>query len=152
MVLYLYKDKDDRFGPCQFADTILRLKDHFCHFNLLSNNFVKQEEIMLSQDEIQTINKFITSFDSPYGEVKSKFLYGKCYWFARILKMRFKDYYSCEIMYNQAINHFACKIENFFFDANGIIVPIRPEEWMNWHSFIIYDSANAQRIFRDCIY
>lgn len=94
---------------------------------------------------------FIRHFTEHGEQVKDCFLYGNCYWFARILAQRFNG----TVYYNPAENHFACSIKHRLYDISGYILN-RDEQsdtnqWIPWRLYPCIDSAHAKRIHRDCI-
>lgn len=84
-------------------------------------------------------------------EVKTYFLNGSCYWYAKMLQERFRPWFNTEIMYNPIQNHFSCKIKDNYYDANGIIAPDL-DEWLPWSRYIALEPKGAARIYRDCIW
>lgn len=72
---------------------------------------------------------------------------GNCYYFSLILKDRFNG----EIYYDTIQGHFCVKIEESFYDYNGVYNPIKNDATIKWSEFDKYDSLQYQRIIRDCI-
>ena len=93
---------------------------------------------MYSKEEVL---KFIKEFES----VSKFFLYGKCYWFAIILKERF----SGRMMYNPIYNHWAVRIGDLgLFDASG---EIEPRGYSNWPCDFLDDELHYNRLVKQCI-
>lgn len=78
---------------------------------------------------------------------------GNCYYFALILKERFCNY-DPEIYYDVVEGHFLCKIENVFYDWNGIAnytdeyTSKYIKRWSTYHN---EDIIHWERIVRDVI-
>lgn len=89
----------------------------------------------------QDILKFIKGFK----EVKDFFLYGYCYWFAKILE----DHFGGIICYLPVQNHFVTRIKNVYYDANGKFTP--DEEVFVWSTFQYKYPHESQSIIRGCI-
>ena len=70
---------------------------------------------------------------------------GNCYYFSLILKDRFP---MGDIYYDIIWGHFCLKINEDFFDFNGIYTPTKVIKWENFDE---YDSLLKQLIIRDCI-
>lgn len=94
---------------------------------------------------------FIKHFTEHGEQVKDCFLYGNCYWFARILAQRFNG----KVYYNPAENHFACLINYCLYDISGCILNHVEQndtnQWIPWRLYPLIDSSHAKRIHRDCI-
>lgn len=108
---------------------------------------------------IGDVEVFIQHFDSPFGEIQSKFLYGQCFWFAKILEVRFKPFYLTDIVYDPVANHFYFSIEigkhYLLFDVSGLkysVIDSLPEPLVFWHKYIMYEPLDAARVYRDCIW
>ena len=86
----------------------------------------------------------VLTFIKHFGETQDTFLYGCCYWFAEILRKRFR----AKIYYNQVQNHFASCIKGHFYDVSGEICG---DGYMSWDQYKSYDPLDYQRIVRDCI-
>ena len=75
--------------------------------------------------------KSILEFIDRFKNDKDTFLNGCCYWFAYILKGRFK----AEICYDQGLGHFVGKIGDKYYDVTGeyhpVAVPVTAEEMKN---------------------
>jgi len=71
---------------------------------------------------------------------------GNCYYFALILADRFNG----NIYYDVIDGHFITKIQDNFYDWNGIADT--NNYLVEWNNMDQYDSLVKQRIIRDCIY
>ena len=71
---------------------------------------------------------------------------GNCFYFACILYTRFPN---SEIWYDEINNHFVCKIDNIFYDWNGIYNS--EHELIKWDDYKDIDALHFNRIVRDCI-
>lgn len=88
-------------------------------------------------------------------QIEESFLYGNCYWFARILVDRFTFYdywktHSASIMYNFIDNHFFAKIDNRYYDISGEIFP-KEGEFDYWNIYAKLDEFVTQEIIKDSI-
>lgn len=72
---------------------------------------------------------------------------GNCYYFAIILKARFKN---SEIYYDVIDGHFFIKYRRKFYDWTGEIYP-NTDHIIKWDDFDKYDTLVKSRIIRDCI-
>jgi len=95
-------------------------------------------------DNKQIILDFIRNFK---GSEKT-FLNGCCYWFAFILKSRFRGL----TYYDPIYGHFVQKIGSSFYDIRGDV----SEEYKNkalvcWDTYKQEDPAHYKRIVRDCV-
>lgn len=70
---------------------------------------------------------------------------GNCYFFSIILKERFKN---SNIYYDVIDGHFCVKIDDIYYDWEGIYTPTTLIEW---DKFDEYDSLQKQIIIRDCL-
>jgi hypothetical protein len=87
-------------------------------------------------------------FISQFAPARDLFLNGMCYWFAQILHQRFPV--NSIIMYDEIINHFACKIETGIYDASGEVST--KYNWKPLYETDAYkDESEWNRIIRDCI-
>jgi len=98
----------------------------------------------------ERILDFIDKFKEIEKEEKSKaitdtFLNGYCYWFAFILKERFKDEakYQCILLYLPIKGHFVCSIDDTLYDIEGDVTEkykdefkYREKEWKEINSII----------------
>ena len=71
---------------------------------------------------------------------------GNCYYFALILADRFNG----DIYYDVINGHFITKIQDNFYDWNGIVNTNNC--LVEWNKMDQYDSLVKQRIIRDCIH
>ena len=71
---------------------------------------------------------------------------GNCYYFSLILKNRFGG----KIYYDVVNGHFVTRIDNQYFDYNGI-VDTEGRTLIEWDRFCEYDRKQKKRIKRDCI-
>jgi len=83
------------------------------------------------------------------------FLNGNCYWFAVILKERFKDYLPT-IWYDAINNHFYTEIKGILYDANPLCAyipstPINYDSFYIWEDYKKFDPTHAKRIEAQCI-
>ncbi len=92
------------------------------------------------------IEEFIENFKFMYKlELEQVFTEGNCYYFAVILRERFKG---C-IYYLPIENHFLCKINEEYYDITGKVKPV--ESPVDWEELEQQDEAHYKRIERDCI-
>lgn len=101
---------------------------------------------------INFINKFFCR--APISD-RSIFLNGNCYWFAVILKERFKDYLPT-IWYDTINNHFYTEIKGILYDAHplGAYIPSAPinyDSFYIWGDYKKFDPTHAKRIEAQCI-
>lgn len=98
------------------------------------------------------ILNFIKNFQNE-GTIKT-FSKGCCFWFAFILETRFKNFdqenkFSCRIMYNQVIGHFACEIGGDLYDITGKIE--YTNDWIPWVDWFLTEPSYREIVVRDCI-
>lgn len=93
-----------------------------------------------------TVLDFIHLFSDGADEVSFKFTNGLCYWFAHILKERFKPL--AEIMYDPIYNHFVTQIGDERYDITGLVTHLYPNV-VKWDSYP--DALEKERIVRQCI-
>ena len=97
------------------------------------------------------VMKFIKDFKVLHPkEIEEVFTSGYCYWFAFILKERFK-YANPQLMYNDIDGHFACKIHNMLYDIRGTISKFSSENYKYWEEYRTKEPYMAERIKKDCI-
>lgn len=109
----------------------------------------------------ENVEKFIdrffarTEFADPITS-RHPFLYGNCYWFAVILKERFKTYLPT-IWYDTIDNHFYTCIGGILYDAKGAFIPkhgLTIDEYnafYTWEDYKKFDPIHAKRITKQCI-
>ena len=75
--------------------------------------------------------------------------HGCCYWFAYLLQAQF----NAEIWYAPVQGHFVGKINNIFYDANGVFTPCSQDisKMLSWDELKQIDPIWASHITRDCI-
>ena len=91
----------------------------------------------------------VLKFIEKFHDNRDVFLYGQCYYFALILRRRFKSFYAANIVYNQIENHFACRIDGIVYDVTGVI---NGGDWEYWSMYRIAEPLDAARVYRDCIW
>lgn len=90
---------------------------------------------------------FIDNFKGEYPSILEKiFTQGCCYWFALILKERFKKY-NPKICFDTIESHFACKIDDRYYDITGEINNI--SSFVDWETYP--DETHKKRIIRYCV-
>lgn len=92
------------------------------------------------------INKILFFISSRFSN-DCNWTTGNCYYFAIILHTRFPN---SEIWYDEINNHFVCKIDEKFYDWNGIYIP--EHELVKWDDYKNIDELHYNRIIRDCIF
>jgi hypothetical protein len=97
-------------------------------------SFAKIDEIL---DFIKAVKENHTT------EIEDVFSNGFCYWFAKILELRFGG----TIMFNPNIIHFSILIEEQMFDINGLIDA--NDTWYNWNEYASHN--NVESIVKSCI-
>lgn len=101
----------------------------------------------LQQKLSNQIITFINDFKAMHPkEIEDVFLYGYCYYFAKILEHRFNG----EIYYLPIMNHFITKINGDFYDIKGLILYTSEEPYL-WENYDEVDVIEYNRIVRDCI-
>lgn len=102
----------------------------------------------MSQHE--KILNFISKFtdNNKRKEVIECFTQGCCYWFAKILLLRFN---SGNIVYDGIDGHFGYfnKLTKCVYDITGDVTNIY--KWQDWTSLNQEDSSRSQRIIHNCI-
>ena len=95
------------------------------------------------------IEEFIDDFKAMHPqEITDLFANGYCYWFAFILKERFKG----TIFYEPIVNHFYCQIDGNFYDINGRMYFAKNANHVYpWEEYKHIDYLETKRIIRDCI-
>lgn len=114
----------------------------------------------MKPDIIDVLEFIKRRFDSDRDNVQNnKWMNGNCYYFALILKNRFKDGF---IVYDTILGHFMFLYDNYLIDAISTVKLksfIEPDEnnyiindtIVVWDYFKLYDEYQYHRIVRDCI-
>lgn len=93
------------------------------------------------------ILQFINNFKRLHPqEIEDSFLCGNCYWFAKILEIRFNG----EICYLPIENHFITKIENKYYDISGELTEFSEKVYL-WEDYMKIDELETGRIIKYCI-
>jgi len=92
----------------------------------------------------EEVLRFISRFATEQAVI-DVFTQGCCYWFAEILRVRFRG----DIVYDTVENHFACMIGDAAFDITGDVTD--GHNWRPWLEVLWEDRARGDRIYRDCI-
>jgi hypothetical protein len=103
------------------------------------------------------IERFIAPFRNP--DTIHLFTEGYCYYFAKILQMRFTyPDYTPDIYYNPIDCHFACLIYGELWDINGPvcddIIERGINQYKNWYKWTYYmevEPLDAARVKWNCI-
>lgn len=109
----------------------------------------------------EDVENFITRFfaRTQFADIvtsRHPFLSGNCYWFAVILKERFKNYLPT-IWYDSLNNHFYTCICGILYDAKGAFIPehnLTIDEYSAfyiWEDYKKFDPIHAKRITKQCI-
>jgi hypothetical protein len=94
--------------------------------------------------KIEEILSFIEAFKEKYPqEIEDTFSNGFCYWFAKILELRFGG----TIYFNPDIIHFATLIDNHMFDITGLVIV--DDNWFEWHTYQLENDTDD--IYHSCI-
>lgn len=129
-----------------------------CWKDIYVQHYSSKFNILLSDPYVeQFINRFFarTEFADPITS-RHIFLYGNCYWFAVILKQRFKDHLP-RIWYDTLNNHFYTEIHGVLYDAKGAFIPEKNLTIDEYNSFYVWedykkiDPIHAKRITKQCI-
>lgn len=91
---------------------------------------------------------FISHFTKggQWQAVIEAFTSGCCYWFAKVLELRFNG----EIVYDQVNNHFAAQIDHRVYDITGDVTKKFISPWIPWVTYEL-GSGCRRGIERDCI-
>ena len=94
-------------------------------------------------------NKDILDFISNFKDAQSTFLFGCCYWFAYILKVRFGG----STYYDPIIGHFIQKIGDRFYDVRGDVTEefSQNERLVCWDTYQDVDPLHYKHLVRDCV-
>jgi hypothetical protein len=88
---------------------------------------------------------FISTIKEKYPlEIEDTFSNGLCYWFAKILQIRFGG----DIYFDPYHVHFAIIIDNNMYDITGKIERCT-SDWFNWEDYKLYNDTTA--IEKSCI-
>jgi len=94
--------------------------------------------------KIHEILNFINAIKGSYSfEIEDTFLNGFCYWFAKILELRFNGV----IYFNPKQIHFATLIDEQLFDVTGLINV--DENWYHWEDYMA--THDIEYIYHSCI-
>ena len=88
---------------------------------------------------------FIEWFRKP--DTIEVFTNGMCYWFAKILELRFGG----EILYATSYGHFVCRIDGRLYDVTGDVSNQYVEGLISWNDMPEYDELLYERLVRDCV-
>ena len=91
------------------------------------------------------VERFIAHFQNE-GTVKT-FTNGCCYWFARLLCMRF---WLAVVVYNPISGHFAARYAGKLYDITGRLED--DGHWIRWSRYAAEEPADALRIKKYCIF
>lgn len=95
---------------------------------------------------MKNIEDKIIEFTKRRFPVDCHWLDGNCYYFALILKDRFKN---GKVYYDVINGHFVFEYGNKYYDWTGCI---NPDGYLvSWEEFEQYDSNRKKIIIRDCI-
>lgn len=90
----------------------------------------------------------IESFISRFHGTEDVFLNGCCFWFAKILSIRFPG---GRIVYDSLKGHFLYEYDGTFWDAAGEVPREDPAGLISWDGYKEIDPVHYGRIFRQCI-
>lgn len=109
---------------------------------------MRTPEDELYRDVLGFIGRFSTDGTGYRQEVIDCFTRGCCYWFAAVLKTRFKyEDPAPLVMIDYAANHFGCEIGGKVYDITGDVTD--QYDWEPWSR--CSDPALIKRIHEDCI-
>lgn len=99
---------------------------------------------MMTFAKVHEVLNFIKAVKGNHPvEIENVFSNGFCYWFAKILELRFNGV----IMFNPDTVHFATLIEEQMFDVNGLIDA--NGTWYNWNEYASHNYVES--IVKSCI-
>ena len=102
----------------------------------------------LTRDVLGFIGRFKTDGRFAREEVIECFTCGCCYWFAFILRERFREQYGAHIVVDYVAGHFAARIGGRrVFDITGDVTA--GHQWEPWDACT--DVSLHKRITKDCI-
>ena len=94
--------------------------------------------------KVHEVLQFIEAIKGGYSyEIEETFSNGFCYWFAKILEIRFDGI----IYFNPDLIHFATLIEEQLFDINGLVTA--DNSWFNWEDYQM--KHDTDEIYHSCI-
>lgn len=91
--------------------------------------------------------KEILEFIKKRFPVDNNWSQGNCFYFALILKNRFNG----DMYYDVIQGHFITKIDDKFYDYDGVFSEEEKPTFIKWDEFQLYDNKQFERIIRDCI-
>ena len=111
------------------------------------------ESLYIGWSPFDSIDKEVLEFISRRFKDDCNWKTGNCYYFAIILKDRFKDY-EPELYYDTLEGHFICRIYSTFYDWSGVVY--HDSEYLKryivkWDDFEKYDECQYSRILDDVI-
>lgn len=111
------------------------------------------ESLYIGWRPFDEIDKEVCEFIQRRFKCDCSWKTGNCYYFAIILKDRFKDL-KPELYYDTLEGHFICRIHSTFYDWSGIVY--HDSEYINkyvikWSDFKEYDECQYSRIIKDVI-
>jgi len=104
------------------------------------------EKDTVYRDVLGFIGRFSTNGKRVRQEVVEAFTCGCCWWFAYILRERFKDL-EPRLMVDYVANHFGCEIGGEVYDITGAVTS--QYQWEPWED--CEDDKLRQRIEEYCI-
>ena len=116
-----------------------------CSFGFNKDSIHKQERYKLSVLEEQILY-FIKQFNTG-KQIEILFKDKCCYWFAKILEMRF-SMYNPKIVYDPTLCHFATKIEGKYYDIQG---KAPASYYIDWSSYSSIDYRDYLLVSKNCI-
>lgn len=99
-------------------------------------------------EQLNNVIRFINNFKELHSsEIEDSFLHGNCYFFAKILKDRFRG----KICYLPIENHFITLIKGEYYDIRGKLNNI-DETIFEWNRYKSFDEFDYKRVKRNWIY
>ena len=105
---------------------------------------------MRLKTKADVIEDYIQQFRQFGTDVVDCFSNGMCYHFMTILRKRFGPFCTTP-MYDEAMNHFATKIDDRIYDVTGDITDDPRYHWERWTTVRSRDWRHTERILRDCV-
>lgn len=93
------------------------------------------------------MNNEILEFIQRRFKKDSDWLNGNCYWFAKILSIRF-EHLNGEIFYDPVMGHFVYGVDGVFYDWNGVS---SKATFLSLKEIKEKDSLWYERLIRDCV-